>query len=116
MQTAEELESRGYNDFPVTCDSAEKKSTLDYRDMGFNARNAKKGAGSVEYGMKWLAGRRIVIDPKRTPTVYQEYTQYEFEHDKNGNLVTGYPDRDNHTIDATRYALEQYCNRRYETA
>lgn len=116
VQTAEELESRGYNDFPVTCDSAEKKSTLDYRDMGFNARNAKKGAGSVEYGMKWLAGRRIVIDPKRTPTVHQEYTQYEFEHDKNGNLVTGYPDRDNHTIDATRYALEQYCNRRYETA
>lgn len=116
VQTAGVLEDRGYNDFPVTCDSAEKKSTLDYKDLGFNARNAKKGAGSVEYGMKWLAGRRIVIDPKRTPTVYEEYTQYEFDRDRDGNLITGYPDRNNHTIDATRYALEQFCNKRFENA
>ena len=100
----------------MTCDSAEKKSTLDYKDMGFNALNARKGPGSVEYGMKWLAGRTIVIDPARTPTVAEEFTQYEFDRDKEGNLISGYPDKNNHTIDATRYALERYCNKRYENA
>lgn len=116
VQTAEELEDRGYNDFPITCDSAEKKSTLDYKDLGFSAFNARKGPGSVEYGMKWLAGRTIVIDPQRTPTVAEEFTQYEFERDREGNLISGYPDKNNHTIDATRYALEKYCNKRYENA
>ena len=116
VQTAEALLARGYNDFVVTCDSAEKKSTLDYKDMGFSAVNARKGPGSVEYGMKWLAGRRIVIDPKRTPVAAEEFAGYEFDRDREGNLVTGYPDRDNHTIDATRYALEKYCNSRYNNA
>lgn len=114
--TAAYIQEAGYDDFPVTCDSAEKKSTLDYRDLGIKAYNAKKGAGSVEYGMKWLAGRKIVIDPERTPFAADEFCHYEFERDKDGNLITGYPDKDNHSIDATRYALEKYCNQRYNPA
>ena len=35
------------------------------------------------------------------------FSNYEFERDRDGNFVTGYPDRNNHTIDATRYALER---------
>lgn len=112
VQTGQVIIDRGYTDYEVTCDSAEKKSVLDYRDMGIVAKPAKKGPGSVEYGMKWLAGRKIVIDPKRTPYVYEEFSNYEFEKDKEGNLITGYPDKNNHTIDATRYALEKYANKR----
>ena len=115
-QTAEVLQGRKYYDFPITCDSAEKKSVLDYKSLGLRAIPARKGPGSVEYGMKWLAGRRLVIDPARTPLVYSEFTNYEFERDKEGNLVTGYPDKNNHTIDATRYALEKYCNNKYVQA
>ena len=115
-QTAEELQKRGYDDFEMTCDSAEKKSVLDYRDLGLDAKPAKKGPGSVEYGMKWLAGRTIVIDPARTPVVYEEFTKYEFDRDREGNIISGYPDHDNHTIDATRYALERYCNKRNNNA
>lgn len=116
VQTAEEIQKRGYDDFEMTCDSAEKKSVLDYRDLGLNAKPAHKGPGSVEYGMKWLAGRKIVIDPARTPIVYDEFTKYEFDRDREGNIISGYPDHDNHTIDATRYALERYCNKRYNNA
>lgn len=115
-QTAAEIQRRGYDDMPVTCDSAEKKSTLDYRDLGINARNARKGPGSVEYGIKWLAGRRIIIDPERNPLAAQEFTHYEFERDKEGNLISGYPDKNNHSIDATRYALEKFCNERFNPA
>lgn len=115
-QTAQMIVDAGFDDFPMTCDSAEKKSVLDYRDLCLNAKPAIKGPGSVEYGMKWLCGRHLVIDPERTPMVFAEFTKYEFERDKEGNLISGYPDKDNHTIDATRYALERYCNKRYTTA
>ena len=96
-----------YNDVFTTCDSAEPKSVSDYRAMGINAKDAVKGPGSVDYGMKWLQKRKIVIDKRRTPNVYEEFTHYEYEKDKNENWISGYPDANNHTIDATRYALER---------
>ena len=105
-----------YHDYEITCDSAEPKSISDYRDLGLNAHPARKGPGSVEYGMKWLQGRRIVIDPKRTPNAYKEFTEYEYERDKEGNVISGYPDANNHLIDATRYALERFYNRRGASA
>ena len=107
---------KGYNDYAITCDSAEKKSTNDYKDAGLPAKNAIKGPGSVEYGMKWLQGRKIVIDPRRTPNAYKEFTEYEYERDKDGEIISGYPDENNHLIDATRYALERFCNKRGTSA
>lgn len=107
---------KGYNDYTITCDSAEKKSTNDYKDAGLPAKNAIKGPGSVEYGMKWLQGRKIVIDPRRTPNAYKEFTEYEYERDKDGEIISGYPDENNHLIDATRYALERFCNKRGTSA
>lgn len=106
-QTARWILDRGYTDAQVTCDSAEKKSVADYRSLGLPAKPAVKGPGSVDYGMKWLQGRTIVIDKKRTPHAAEEFVNYEYDRDRNGNFVSGYPDRNNHTIDATRYALEQ---------
>ena len=106
-ETAGELLRRGYQDGAITCDSAEPKSVADYRSFGLNARAAVKGPGSVEYGMKWLQGRKIVIDRRRTPEAYSEFCGYEFERDRDGNFISGYPDRNNHTIDAVRYALER---------
>ena len=105
--TAEELLRRGYGDGLITCDSAEPKSVADYRSLGLNAKAARKGPGSVEYSMKWLQGRKIVIDRKRTPEAWREFSAYEFERDREGNFVSGYPDGENHVIDAVRYALER---------
>lgn len=101
------IKEKGYTDTYVTCDSAEHKSTADYRAMGIPAKDAVKGPGSVEYGMKWLQRRKIVIDPARTPHAYKEFTNYEYERSKDGDVISGYPDKDNHTIDAVRYALER---------
>ena len=111
-ETAQWIIDHNYNDFPIICDSAEPKSINDYRDMGLPAKKAIKGPGSVEYGMKFLAQFTHVIDPKRTPVTYKEFTEYEYEKDKDGNIISGYPDADNHTIDSTRYALEPLYNKR----
>jgi len=106
-ETAQWITSHGYNDVQITCDSAEPKSVADYRSLGIAAKPAVKGPGSIDYGMKWLQGRRIVIDRRRTPNAAREFESYEYDRDRNGNFVSGYPDKNNHTIDATRYALER---------
>lgn len=110
------IKEKGYDDAFITCDSAEPKSVADFRAEGLPAQKAKKGAGSVDYGMKWLQGRTIVIDSNRTPHVCEEFTEYEYERDKEGNWISGYPDAKNHTIDATRYALERVYNKYGEKA
>ncbi|MER2151308.1 MAG: PBSX family phage terminase large subunit [Candidatus Limivicinus sp.] len=106
-ETAKWILDHGYNDAFTTCDSAEQKSIADYRDLGVNAKEAVKGPSSVEYGMKWLQNRTIVIDQKRTPHAFEEFSHYEFEQNRQGEWISGYPDRNNHLIDATRYALER---------
>lgn len=102
---------RGYKDAYITCDSAEPKSVTDYRAMGLQAKEAVKGPGSVDYGMKWLQRRKIVIDRKRTPNAYNEFVNYEYDRNKDGDIISGYPDENNHLIDATRYAVERISRR-----
>lgn len=97
----------------VTCDSAEEKSIADYRSYGINARAAEKGPGSIRYGMKWLQSLvKIVIDPKRCPETADEFKKYEYELDKEGNPTSNYPDKKNHSIDMTRYAMETVWKRK----
>lgn len=97
----------------VTADSAEPKSVLDFKAYGAFIRGAIKGPDSVRYGIKWLQGlNHIYIDKRRCPYAYREFTQYEYEMDRDGNFISAYPDENNHSIDAVRYALERYANRR----
>lgn len=106
-QSAGLIKERKYNDAYITCDSAEPKSVADFRASGLPAQAAVKGPGSVDYGMKWLQRRKLVIDRRRTPNVYREFVNYEYERNRDGDIISGYPDENNHTIDATRYALER---------
>ena len=112
-ETAEEVKKHIRDGEIVTCDSAEEKSVADYRTYGIPARGAEKGPGSVDYSMKWLASlRSIVIDPVRCPDAAKEFVDYEYERDKEGNVISGYPDKNNHSIDAVRYALNSVWKRR----
>ena len=96
----------------IVCDSAEPKSIADLQAAGLKAIACKKYPGSVNYGIKWLQQRRIIIDPARTPTVHKEFINYEYLTTKDGEFLADVPDKDNHTIDATRYALDVIINRR----
>ena len=110
-ESSKMIYDRGYTDARIVCDSAEPKSVADFRAMRLPAIEAVKGAGSVEYGMKFLQRRTIVIDRRRTPHAYDEFVGYEYERNKEGEIISGYPDANNHLIDAVRYALEP-ANRR----
>jgi len=90
----------------TTADSAEPKSIDEMRlEYGWSIRGASKGPGSVEFGVKWLQEHeKIVIDPTRCPLAAKEFINYALEVDRSGNVVSKFPDKDNHCLDAVRYA------------
>lgn len=90
----------------IYADSADPKSIAEMRNLGLRMDAVKKGPDSVEYGLKWLQDLdAIVIDKRRTPNAYKEFTLYEYEQNKNGEFISAYPDKNNHYLDACRYAL-----------
>lgn len=98
----------------VTADSAEPKSISDYRSYGgYGVRPAEKGPDSVNYSMKWLQSlNHIFIDPNRCPNTLKEFVEYEYERNRDDEVISGYPDENNHHIDAIRYALERVWKRK----
>lgn len=92
----------------ITADSAEPRTINEFKKLGLNIIGAKKGPDSVEHGLKFLSEEleEIIIDPVRCPNVKKEFIEYEIEKDKEGNLKGEYPDKNNHTIDACRYGME----------
>ena len=91
----------------ITCDSAEPKSIAEVSSYGLRVVGARKGADSVDYGIKWLQDlEEIIIDPNRCPKTAKEFYSYELESDGNGGFKAKFPDKDNHSIDAVRYSRE----------
>lgn len=91
----------------VTADSAEPRTINEFKLLGLRITGAKKGPDSVKNGIKFLQDlESIIIDPVRCPNAYREFNEYEIEKDKDGNLRGDFPDKNNHAIDATRYAME----------
>lgn len=98
----------------ITCDSAEQKSISDWRSYGaYGARPMKKEADGIVYGIKWMQSlRHIYIDPKRCPATLKEFIEYEYERDREDEIISGYPDKDNHAIDSIRYATSPHWRRK----
>ena len=89
----------------ITCDSSEPRSIEDLKRNSIRARGAKKGPGSIEHGIKWLQGHKIIVD-SGCSNIIKELTSYKWREDKDGNVLPKPVDRDNHGLDALRYALE----------
>lgn len=107
----EKIDTAHYN---IIADSAEPKSISEFRQNGFKITGAIKGKDSIKYGIEFLQElNSIVIDPKRCPKTFLEFSTYEQERDKNGDFKVGYPDKNNHAIDAIRYAMESESKEKY---
>ena len=95
---------RGKPENQIRCDAAAPKDIATWRTLGLDAVAASKRV-PVADGIRWLQRRAAIrIDRRRCPLAYQEFTRYRADEDEQGRF-TGYPDRDNHTIDAVRYAV-----------
>lgn len=109
----ERIKSFGVTAHPIICDCANPKDIAEMRELGLVAHECYKFPGSVDTGIKFLQGLdEIVIDPKRNPAAAKEFSLYEYETTKDGQYISSYPDKDNHIIDGTRYALGKYMGRK----
>lgn len=102
---ANEINLRNKHHFRVWCDSAEPRTINELNKLGVKAVGVIKGADSVRHGIKWLQDLdAIYIDPITCPKTYKEFVEYEYKKDKLGEYTGELMDKDNHSIDATRYA------------
>lgn len=110
---AQRIKDAGYDDFEIRCGVDEPEHINDYRDAGLPARAAIVTPGSVRRTYEWLQCRKIIIDPARTPMAYKEFSTAEHDVDpRTGEVIDGYPDRNDHFIDATRYSISPIAMRR----
>lgn len=105
--TANWIKEKNYGNTFTTSDSAEPKSIDEQKSYGIRVKGAKKGPDSVQYGEEWLDDlTAIVIDAARTPNLAREFENIDYQVDRDGNPLTKLDDKNNHTIDASRYAFE----------
>jgi phage terminase large subunit len=108
----EEISRENKDNQPLYADSAEPRTINELRQYGLRIVPVKKGPDSVEYGIKFLQDlEAIIIDDTRCPETAREFMNYELEKDTQGNWKAGYPDKNNHSIDAVRYAMNYECQK-----
>jgi phage terminase large subunit len=96
----------GSRKWTVTADSARPETVSYMRRQGFRIVPAIKGPGSIEDGIEFLKSFDIVVHP-RCQHVADELTLFSFKTDSmTGDVLPVLEDKNNHTIDALRYALE----------
>lgn len=91
----------------TTADSSRPETISHMRNNWSQKINAAiKGPGSVEEGVEWLQSYDIVVHPRCTHTI-DELTLYSYKTDPlTGQVLSVLEDKDNHVIDAVRYACE----------
>ena len=104
---AEEIIKAGYGKERIKADSAEPKSIDRLRELGIvNIGKARKGKDSVNSGIDFIKGFRIIVHPKCVNFI-TEISNYAWDRDGEGGRQINRPvDGFNHLMDAMRYALE----------
>ncbi|HEM9563114.1 PBSX family phage terminase large subunit [Streptococcus agalactiae] len=92
----------------IAADSAEKRLIAEIKSKGVSGiLPSLKGKGSIMQGIQFMQGFKIYIHPSCEHTI-EEFNTYTFKQDKEGNWLNEPIDKNNHIIDALRYALEKY--------
>lgn len=93
--------------WPMTADSARPETISHMRRNGFPKINsAIKGAKSLDEGVQFLQSFDIVVHP-RCVHLIDELTLYSYKTDPlTGQVIPVLEDKNNHVIDALRYACE----------
>jgi phage terminase large subunit len=97
----------GSRKFLIRADSARPETVSYMKRQGFRITPAIKGVGSIEDGVEFLRSFDIIVHP-RCKKVAEELTLYAYKvDDHTGEILPALDDKNNHTIDALRYALEE---------
>ena len=101
------IRRKGYEKERIRADAAEPKSNEELRRLGIRRLTAAaKGADSVRAGIDRLQSYRMTVHPRCVHTL-QELNSYCWETGRDGGGLNRPVDRDNHLMDALRYATEE---------
>ena len=95
----------------IYCDSAEPKSIQELKNLGVAALPAKKGKDSVTFGIQFLQQHEIIVDIS-CQNFKNEISQYKWQEDRNGNVLSVPVDKNNHLLDGLRYCTESEARQR----
>ncbi|WCM21372.1 PBSX family phage terminase large subunit [Paraburkholderia bryophila] len=99
--------------WPIKADGARPETISYMRRHGFNISAAEKWPGSVEDGVAHLKGFKRIVVHERCKHIAQEFRLYSYKVDKqSGDILPIIVDKHNHGIDALRYSLDGYIQRR----
>lgn len=92
--------------WPTYGDSARPDIIKYMQRRGYHIRKCEKWPGSIEQGIAYIRNfEKVIIHPRCTSTI-DEFDKYSYKQDRNSNEILPVPeDRNNHCIDALRYAL-----------
>ena len=88
---------------PAYCDSAEPKSISELKKLGIRAFPAKKGQGSINFGIQAMQNQNYLVT-SNSLNLIDELRKYSWDKDrKTGEKLNKPIDDFNHAIDAVRY-------------
>lgn len=103
----------GCRSWPIKADSARPETISFCARQGFNILPAEKWQGSVEDGIAHLKAFKEIVIHERCVHTAQEFRLYSYKVDKQTEEVLPViVDKHNHCIDALRYSLDGYIQRR----
>lgn len=96
----------------IRADCARPETISYVKRQGFRISACPKWKGSVEDGIAYIRGfERIYIHPRCQKT-YNEFKFYSYKQDRvSGDVLPIVLDKDNHFLDALRYALNPYIQK-----
>ncbi|KGM31572.1 PBSX family phage terminase large subunit, partial [Inquilinus limosus] len=103
--------------WPIVADGARPETISYLQRHGFpRLRAAQKGPGSVVEGVEFLKSCDILVHP-RCRHLIDELALYAWRTDpRSGEILPVLEDRENHAIDALRYALEGQRHSTYDAS
>ena len=95
---------------PIYFDAAEPRLIDELRRMGHNIQPSLKGRDSINAGIDLLKRFKIHITNDSNNAI-QEFRNYKWLEDRSGKLTNKPVDKNNHIIDAVRYATYSIMSR-----
>lgn len=111
-QIAERVTAMGYSKERIRADCAEPKSIAELREYGLRRiKAAHKGADSIKNGIQHIQNYQIIVHP-RCVNFLTEISNYTWDEDRFGNKINRPIDDFNHLMDAMRYGMEEWIQKR----
>lgn len=96
----------------IRADNARPETISYMKRKGYRVEACPKWKGSVEDGIEYIRSFRRIYVHSRCKRTYDEFKFYSYKQDKNtGDILPIVVDRNNHYMDALRYALNPYIQK-----